>query len=235
MIAGCGGGGKSGPATVSPNTLAAAARATQAAGSFTFTIGGPIDVAGQSLPIHGGGAVDSRTRSARVTLDLRQAVADAGLGLSPAEAQAEARAIGTAIYVRSPYLAKRRNASLPWMRFAPTQIRPLAYLRAVDVVKRIGTETVDGVRTTHYSTEIDFRSYAQNALPAEVPALNALMRYFGDSVPVDLWIDGSNRIRRIAVQLSSVSFQALPTVDLGGFGRPVAVPPPPAAEVTAAR
>jgi hypothetical protein len=224
-LAGCGGGTPS--QTVSPGVLAAAVRATQATGSYTFSLGGTVDVAGQGFPIQGGGAVDARHGRARFRLDLRQALAASGIGsISPAEAVADAVVVGGVLYARSPYLARRRRVRSTWIRYPHRDVSParlLGYLRAVGVVKRVGTDTVDGARTTHYSTEVDLRRYAQTARPDEVDNLNAAMRLVGDSLPVDVWVDASDRIRRIQAQVATASFQALPQLDIGGFGRPVAI------------
>jgi hypothetical protein len=211
--------------------LAGAVRATQAAGTYTFVLGGSIDFAGQGFPIGGGGAVDARGGRARIRLDLRQALASSGIGsISPAEGVADAVVVDGTLYVRSPYLSRRRGLRDTWIRYPHRDVSParlLGYLRAAGVVKRLGTDTVDGVRATHYSTEIDFRRYARTARPDEVQALNALMRVAGDSLPVGVWVDGSDRIRRVQTQLDTLSFQALPQLDIGGFGRPVVIRPPP--------
>jgi hypothetical protein len=208
------------------STLVSAARATQAAGTFTFTISGTFAAAGQSFPIHGAGAVDARARRGRASLDLTKALAQSGIQTIPrAEARADAVASGGHLFVRSPYLARRRGTTKRWMQLASIPVRPLAYFGAVDVVKQLGTETVDGVETTHYSTEIDLR---RAGLASLVPTV-------GDSLPADLWVDTRDRIRRVEVQVTTVAVQAVPQVDISGFGRPVAVRPPPPAQVSAAR
>jgi hypothetical protein len=134
-------------------------------------------------------------------------------------------ASGGRLFVRSPYLARRRGTTKPWLQLASIPVRPLAYLGAVDVVKQLGTETVDGVETTHYSTEINLR---RAGLASLVPTV-------GDSLPVDVWVDTRDRIRQVQVQVTTVSVQAVPQVDISGFGRPVAVRPPPPAQVSVAR
>ena len=218
---GCG-GGSSNPTTVPASTLTKAARATEAAGSYTFTIGGTFDVAGQTFPIQGGGAVDARAGRARATLDLRRALAASGIGsISRDEALADAVATGGVLYVRSPYLVRRRRLKRPWIRY-PESVAPLdlvRYVRPVGTVTRLGSDTVDGVKTTHYSAQLDLRSYASAA------------RVAGDSLPVDVWVDSDDRIRRVQTQLGTASFQAVPQLDIAGFGRPVAVRAPAAAQV----
>jgi hypothetical protein len=82
----------------------------------------------------------------------------------------------------------------------------LSYLRAASAtgVKNLGTEMVDGVKTTHYRAELDL-----NRLPDVVPAadrsateqLVAKLQktaHVGDS-PIDTWIDSDNRVRRVAL------------------------------------
>jgi hypothetical protein len=237
-LAGCGGGSGGGPQpkTVPASTLVSAARATAAAGPFTFTIGGTFAAVGQTLPIHGRGAVDAQARLGRASLDLSQAVAQIGIqSISAADARADAVIAGGVVYLRNPYLARRRGATKPWMRLASIPVRPLAYLQAVHVVKQLGTETIGGVRTTHYSTEIDLRKYARTARPAEASAVNSLIGIVGDSLPTDVWVDAHDRIRRLAVQVTTASVQAEPQVEISGFGRPVAIRRPPPALVAPAR
>jgi hypothetical protein len=90
----------------------------------------------------------------------------------------------------------------------------LGSLRAVDSVRRVGTETVDGARTTHYYAQVDLTRYARTARPEDVRALNRVMREVGDSVPVDVWIDAAHRIRRMRTSVGNADFQAVPQVDL---------------------
>ena len=191
-----------------PATLTDAVRATEAAGSFVFTLGGSIDVVGQGFPIEGGGAVDTRAGRARARLDLRQALAASGVSsVSPAEAVADAVVIGRALWVRSPYLTKRRGTTQRWIRYSGRGTSLLSYLRSIRSVKLVGADTVDGVKTTHYTAVVALRGY-------------------GPAVPLDVWIDSSRRIRRLVTQLVRPSFTAIPQVDLSGFGRPVVVTPP---------
>jgi hypothetical protein len=80
----------------------------------------------------------------------------------------------------------------------PTRL--IALLRGVRGVSRLGTAVVDGVRTTHYY--------------AEVPTPAASRRQLGDSIPVDVWIDASRRIRRVRAQVATTDFTALPQIEV---------------------
>jgi hypothetical protein len=224
---------------VPSSTLVRAVRATQAAGSYTLTLGGSVDVSGQGFPIEGGGAVDARRDAGHLTLDLRDALAESGSGMPRQEGRADAVWTGGVLYVRSPYLAHRRGIQRPWIRYgrggAAAASGLLGYLRAVEEVRRQGFDTIDGVRTTHYSATIDFRRYAIGARPGEVGALNGLMRVTGASLPVEVWVDSADRIRRVQTQIGTSSYQAVPQVDVSGFGRPVVVRAPAPAQVAAPR
>lgn len=205
---GCGGGSKPPPA-VPPDTLTNAVRATEASGSYRFTLGGSINVVGQGFPINGGGAVNTRAGRARATLDLRQALAGSGLSsISPAEAVADAVVIGRTLYVRSPYLAKRRGIrSSAWIRYSVRGASLLDYLSSVRSVKLVGADTIDGVKTTHYTALADLRRYRS-------------------PLTLDVWVDSARRIRRVVTQLVQPSFTAIPQIDVSGFGRPVVVTTP---------
>ena len=82
----------------------------------------------------------------------------------------------------------------------------LALVRGVHSVSRLGTAVVDGVRTTHYYTEVP------------TPASQA-SRY-GDAIPADVWLDASGRIRRVRVQLTTADYAAVPQVDVRGLRPP---------------
>ena len=183
-------------------------RATEASGSYSFTLGGSIDVVGQGFPINGGGAVNTRSGRARATVDLRQALAASGISsVSPAEAVADAVVIGRTLYVRSPYLARRRGSAERWIRYSGRGASLLSYLSAIRSVKLVGADNVDGVKATHYTAVV-------------------ALRHYRPSLTVDVWVDSARRIRRLVTQLVQPRFTAVPQVDLSGFARPVVVSPP---------
>ncbi|HTU88200.1 MAG TPA: hypothetical protein VMF57_21650 [Solirubrobacteraceae bacterium] len=82
----------------------------------------------------------------------------------------------------------------------------LSFLRATAVgsIKNLGPATVNGVRTTHYSAEVNLAK-----LPSTVPAsqrqsveqLVATLKQKGVStqMPINAWIDASHLIRRVQI------------------------------------
>jgi hypothetical protein len=79
----------------------------------------------------------------------------------------------------------------------------LDYLRAASGnVNDLGQATVDGVSTTHYHAQIDLNKLADAVPASSRAAVRQLVaqleqRFSAGNMPVDAWIDSSNRIRRI--------------------------------------
>ena len=132
----------------------------------------------------------------------------------------------------------------------PTQVLS-ALERVSNDVKEVGTATVRGVQTKHYTATIDFAKAIDNAkLPK---ALRGKAKgLFGSAaampaVPVDVYLDSDGRLRRMTIDIDLGSFAAgvsgasgasgaaLPTIsmtlDLYDFGTPVNVQAPPANEI----
>jgi hypothetical protein len=124
----------------------------------------------------------------------------------------------------------------------------LAYLEKVsDGVQEVGTETIRGVETTHYSAEVDLGKAVDRA---DVPralrgAVDEIAGKVG-TVPVDIWIDDDDLVRRQQMEMDFGSLLpgasgatgqsgSTPTVtltlDLYDFGAPVDVEAPPADQV----
>lgn len=118
----------------------------------------------------------------------------------------------------------------------------LRYLQATSGgVTRVGSESVDGVQTTHYRGQIQLdrvpdafppasRSQARQTISAlqQVGHIHAL--------PVDVWIDGQHLVRRMAFTINeTVSGQSLSTamrIDIPQYGPQPSPQLPPASQVT---
>jgi hypothetical protein len=98
----------------------------------------------------------------------------------------------------------------------------------------VGTETVKGVKTTHYKGTSDFAALAKN-LPAKQAA--DAKKLFGakQSMPVDVWLDDQGRARRMDFSFSTnqngVSMTMKTQYYFMKFGEPVTITPPPADQV----
>ena len=195
-------------------------------------------VAGWAGSVSAQGAADLASGDASFTVTL-----PASLGTT------EVESTGGSVYVQVPPALSSFTGGKPWVRVSapPTaSASPAASASPVgfdatwlmDWLKSIAgpvavvstDQTVRGDATTEYSATIDLSKVAANA-PSQ------LQPYTSQTVPVHLWVDGSNRLRRLtasfdasATPASGVGTADL-TVELWGFGTPVQVTPPPADQV----
>ena len=114
----------------------------------------------------------------------------------------------------------------------PTQ--QLDYLRSVSGdLKELGKETVGGVETTHYRGTVDLEEYVK-LVPEDQRArvrktIQQLETSMGgrSSYPVDVWVDSSDRVRRMAFDMKVDTPQGTATtsmqMDFSDFGAPVHV------------
>jgi hypothetical protein len=126
----------------------------------------------------------------------------------------------------------------------PTQT--LNYLRAAsDEVEEVGEEEIRGTETTHLRATVDFDRALEGTLEG-VPAgerervresFRRIVRLTGlKTMPMDVWIDGEGRARRIAMdyemELPATGRSRMQMAfDYFDFGVDVDVEPPPAGQV----
>jgi len=161
------------------------------------------------------------------------------------------------LYMRFAFMTKALKAlpgSKPWIRIDmqklgervgldfgalmqsgqsdPTQ--QLDYLRSVSGdLKELGKQTVGGVETTHYRGTVDLNDY-EKLVPEDQresvrKTIEQVERSMGgrSTYPVDVWVDSSDRVRRMAFDMKSDTSQGTVTtsmqMDLSDFGAPVHV------------
>lgn len=100
-------------------------------------------------------------------------------------------------------------------------------------VTKVGTETVNGVQTTHYSGSVDATKLS--SLLAGTGAASELQSAAATaSIPVDVWVDSSGHVVRIRERASmTVKGQSVAVsvqLDLSDFGVAVNVTPPAGAK-----
>jgi hypothetical protein len=210
-----------GPTSV--ETVQVAYRETAAEGtariSYEATTTGPTVDPGNSagassgvMTVKGGGVTDFSGAASSMTVGM------------PGMGDLEMRQVGETVYVRMPNeFAAQTSGSKPWVRVdldalygqqyggAPVQggasgdpTRQLEYLRGVsESVEKIGEGRVRGVPTIRYEAVVDL-SKGVAGQDADVKQTNQeLVKGLGTSkLPVEVWIDGENRVRRYALDVS---------------------------------
>ncbi|RJQ83135.1 hypothetical protein [Amycolatopsis panacis] len=226
-------------------TLADAATAATLAGrSAEFT----TDVAAGTFVSHGTGQArfDPSGTALKMTTDY------VGEPL-------ELRLVNRALYAKVPAGARDQvTGGKPWVQVSPDGNDPLSQVlggsltqlaeqndpgRTLAQVRTAGTLTTSeqarlgDAPVEHYRLTVDLAKLGSE-LPAGLPAdAMAQLGGHGATVPLDLWLDPQHRPVQLVLDLSPVlqatgeTGDARITARYSGWGSPVTVDPPPAAEV----
>lgn len=209
---------------VSINAVAKAATKATSAGSEHVVITGSVTAAGQSVQLNGTGDFRTSPKLGQMHLDMSVA----GRHIVMDEVMQ-----GLTVYMKSPLFSAELPADKHWVSVDlqqagaklgvnlsqytqqdPTDI--LAALKKTGSVDKIGSETIDGVSTTHYRATIDL---------AKAPNSQSLQKATGlKSLPVDVWLDGGNQLRRMVMTYSAASMR----MDFSNYGEQVNVRVPSA-------
>jgi len=106
-------------------------------------------------------------------------------------------------------------------------------------VKKVGTATMRGVAVTEYQVNIDPAKAAARLPSSQRASFRQFAAALGSgAIPVDVWVDGQNLVRRIQVSLHLNADSGVPSgarltesTDFYDFGVPVRVTAPPASQV----
>jgi hypothetical protein len=256
VLSACGG------SAVSADPVAEAATTTTDAGSSRVEFTMAIEAEGQSFTMKGAGAFEYSPPSGRMTLDLGELADLAGEELG--SGRMEFVVDGPAYYVKFPGaiedlegkqwlkidlekagdLTGTDLGALQQANQNPAQL--LQFLRgASDDIEELGQEEVRGVETTHYRATVDLDEAAERGaeigefsdemreqLRAEVDRMKAQTGL--EALPVEVWIDDENLLRRMRMDLSfPVEGEQLDmdmTMDFFDFGLDIVVAPPPVEE-----
>ncbi len=205
------------------------------------------------------GAVDLQTQNLSLRMDLAGSL---GLGSSDAgdsgAGRAEVRVVDGVFYLDLGDLgdeAEELTDGKRWLKLdfsglagmlgddavsseSSNPVDGLEALRGVSSdVTEVGTETLRGVETTHYRATIDLaKALADAPAGARDGARDLLERAGAPTIPVDVWLDAQDRVRKYTMQVDGAAFgsessSVAVTYEFYDFGAPVDVSAPPADEV----
>lgn len=252
-----------GSSSVDPAQVADAATKTSALASYRVATATKLKLSGRDVTFKGQGVYAPKHRRGRLTLDMSQLNQVAGAAGSPYNlGYAEFVLDGTTMFMRIPLL-KQLNPSLrPWIKLDLAQAgktqgldfgsflqfgqggdpaQALEYLRATGKLQKKGTETVRGVKTTHYAGTVDLKKVADQAPPQlrnEVRKnVDRLIAMTGQqTIPVEVWVDDQGYVRReqytSKLQIQNQKVDVVSSLELYDFGTPVIAPLPPPADVS---
>ena len=185
--------------------------------------------------------VDFKNNAARITTSLDE------LGIPGLDdTKVEMRLIGSTLYVRVGDLIGGLGSALlggkEWLSMdvagdggaSLAQANPaklLATLRGIADVKEVGNESINGVKTMHYTGRISL-SKAFGAAPSdEQSELRSALRDLADEFPVDVWVDGEGRTVRLSSEGGGSKNRFSFSLNFSDFGADLNISAPPASDV----
>ena len=156
-----------------------------------------------------------------------------------------------AMYMKIPMLSARLGK--PWveMKFSDMkaasgfdmqqlisqaqQMQPAQYIKQLAAsgdVKAVGTETVNGIETTHYAGTVSVEeqlSHFSGAVRSQMQTVIATTGWTG--AKLDVWLDGKGLVRRLHSSAVGGKGTMSMAMDVLAYGVPVDVTPPPAGQV----
>lgn len=216
------------------DAVAKAATKATAAGSEHVTFTGTVQAAGQTVKMSGAGDFQASPRLGRASFSMtvggRQIAMDEVMQ-------------GWTIYMKSPLFSTNLPSGKTWMsvdlqkagkklgldlsQFAqqdPTDM--LAALEKSGSVKKVGSDTIDGVDTTHYTVTVDLAKVPNGSRLQQLTNLKTL--------PVDVWVDGQNLLRRVSESYTATTVGSTVAtsmqMDFTNYGEQVNVQVPSASE-----
>ena len=241
MLGGCGAGrGNTSASAVADVTQAAYVTSNGPGFKMDMTVSG--DIGGEPFSLGTSGAFEDQGRRGAMTETVNGKTVATVVDLPYGYVQVRGKLIKGKPWVR--FNLEGYTQSLGVSGSLNTSSEPsqwIDFLKAAGQASTVGPETLRGVPTTHYHVMVDLAR-----LPAVVPArLRAgaeqqaalLKRISGQSnLPIDVWIDQSNLVRRYQVQVP-LCFQGERTsesvsVEMYDYGTQSVPAPPPLSEVT---
>jgi hypothetical protein len=241
-VAGCSGG-----ETVALESVAHAADRTQSSGSSRMTMEITIGVDGKRMKVVADGAFDYKRARGWMEMDLGPlgALTD---GAPPPRMTMLIE--GDTIWMRVPPGMSAQTGGKPWARVSaggnglgmgvqnPDPSQLLDSLRGLtDSLEKRGRTNVRGVDTTHYRAHLDLQKAMAAARAREREEAQAMLQMFGGirEVPIDLYIDDADRVRRMELKyefdVMDQKLEAEIKLELFDFGAHVAFKRPPAHQV----
>jgi hypothetical protein len=245
-LAACSGGD-----AVALDPVANAATRTQSAGSSRMLMEMSVGVGAQKFFVNAEGAMDYKHRRGWLLMDLSQLAALNPRG--PELPRLNMLFENTTVWMRVPPALTAATGGKPWARMSlassaqtfggiqqPDPSQMLDSLRGISgSVKKVGKTSVRGVETTHYTADVSLEKALAQAPAGQREAAKAALKLFGgmNKMPVDLYIDGAGRVRRMEMeyklQSGGTPFETEVKLELFDFGTRVAFKRPPASQTAA--
>jgi hypothetical protein len=238
----CSKGGEESPEMTPAAAVAKAAKNTEEITSFRYRMKGEMPEQGQVVA----------EASMRTKPDLAMSMKMT----APKQGSAEIRLVDKAMYIGgNAELAKEMDGK-KWMKFdlsgldkdgalgatAPgagqADQNPASmstFLNGAKDVKKVGTETVDGVKTTHYAGDVtlaelkaSYKDADKSVREQREKSTEQLEKLGLDKFTMDMWVDGEDHAKQFRMQGDADKGKFDMTFTFLDYNKPVTVTAPPA-------
>ncbi|MGW5971035.1 DUF1396 domain-containing protein [Streptomyces sp. NPDC055186] len=243
---GCSGGSEESPEMTPAAAVAKAAKNTEDITSFRYTMTGEVPAQGKIE------AEASMRVKPDVAMSMQMRALDPGT-----QGKVEIRLVDKAMYIGGGAEMAKEMDGKSWMKFdmaelgadaelnelgAPGQAEqnPAAestFLTGAKDVKKVGTEKIDGVETTHYSGTVtldDLRDSLKKkdakAAEAGEKSIEQYKKMGVESLTMDMWVDGEDHTKQFRMRGDATQGQLDMTIKFLDVNKPVTVEAPPAEE-----
>jgi hypothetical protein len=239
------GGSVDAPAMVPAAAVAAAAKNADAITSMHYRMTGSFPGAGQI--------------KAEAELGLKPLVMSMKMtsGAQAAQGPVEVRLVGKTMYVGGNAALSKETGGKNWLKLDMSALganglntsqlgadqanqNPAAastFLNGSKDIKKVGTETVDGVQTTHYKGTVtldEIRAMAEKEGRTPRDTINKGIEQYSklgvDSLNIDMWIDGENHTKQFRMRADAKQGPLDMTIVFLDINQPVKVTAPPAGD-----
>ncbi|AKZ57515.1 conserved exported protein of unknown function [Streptomyces ambofaciens ATCC 23877] len=239
-----GGGGEESPKMTPAAAVAKAAKNTEKIDSLRYRMTG-------RAPEEGRVEAEAEMRmKPTLAMSMKMTALDQG-----ADAKAEIRLVGKAMYIGGGAEAAKEMDGKSWIKFdlaalgADKELNQLGgasqadknpatestFLTGAKDVEKVGTETVEGVETTHYKgtvaladLEKSLEGEDKDTRDKRRKSLEQYKEMGVDKLTMDTWIDGDDHTKRFRVRGDADKGPLDMTITFLGFNEPVKVTAPPA-------
>jgi hypothetical protein len=158
--------------------------------------------------------------------------------------------LGDYFYAKVPQQLSQLTGGKPWVKFSVSQASKQSGVNLDGVIKRadpaaqtkiftgskdakrVGTESIDGVKTTHYRGTVT----PEQAGTLDAKAKEAFKRFYESSgahkVTFDLWVGKDSLPRKLVTKVTADKVTGSSTMIFSDYNKSFSVSAPPASEVT---
>ena len=200
-----------------------------------------ISMSGKASKFDLDGGVDFKNNST----SLKTSLADLGIpGLE--SSKVEIRLVGETAYIRVGDLIGGIGSALlggkEWISMdlsalggdSPAGANPanlLAMLRGIADVEEVGTESIRGNQTTHYTGRINMSKAIGAAPSADKKQVSSVFENLSNEFPVDVWVDEQGRTVKLSTNGGGSENNFSFSLEFFDFGADLNISAPPASDV----